>query len=87
MKTKTSKIIANNSNRFYSSKKSLIMEFKKWCVIRASVGGVLACEWRASVGDVGGMHAWVTNQRESRGWRASLGYVGSVLAWVTCLCA
>ena len=37
------------------------MEFEKWCVIRASVGGVLACEWRASVGDVGGMHAWVAN--------------------------
>ena len=38
---------------------SQFFEFEKWRAIRASVGGVHVW-WHASVGDVGGMLAWVT---------------------------
>ena len=46
--------------------------------------------WRASVGDVGRMLAWVTwvtSVACFRGWRTSLcsvGEVGGVLTWVAC---
>ena len=60
------------------------VEFEKWRAIHASVGGVLACEWRASVGDVGGMLAWVA-WVECFMWRVSVSGVLAYVAWMECL--